>query len=80
MSDEYSNEVIDLKFSNLMEHMKGFEDFVGGKFDELITQAKYTNGKVRWAEKMIYLSIGGLGVLSLVVFPLLWALISAGRL
>ncbi len=76
----YMNREIDEKFENLLEHMKGFEEDVKSRLDSLVEQTTKTNGRVRWSEKMIYLAIGGIGVLSVVVFPLLLALIQNGKL
>lgn len=50
------------------------------KLNEILEQVKYTNGRVRFLEKMVYLAVGGLGVLAIIVFPLLWALIGAGKI
>lgn len=50
------------------------------KLDDIISRVTFTNGKVHWLEKMVYLAIGGLGVLAIIVFPLLFALVQAGRL
>jgi len=55
-------------------------NILNDKVDSLDVKVSYTNGKVRWTEKMIYLSMGGLSVLSIVVFPLLFSLIQAGKL
>lgn len=77
---DYNNNEIDLKFTNLLDHMKGFEDDCKENFERIIEQTTKTNGTVQWLTKIVYLAIGGLGVLSIIVFPLLFALIQAGRL
>jgi len=44
---------------------------INKSLDDLTEQVKYTNGKVRWSEKLIYGAIIGLGVVSTMVIPLL---------
>lgn len=57
-----------------------YRDGTRTQLSSILDQVKFTNGKVRWLEKMIYLAIGGLGVLAIIVLPLTWALISSGKL
>ena len=55
------------------------ETALANGFEEIHRRQDTTNGRVRWAEKMIWLAMGGLGVLSIIVIPLLLALIKAGK-
>lgn len=64
----------------LMARMDDFEDATQGALLRIETQTTKTNGTVKWTVKMIYLAIGGLGVLSIVVFPLLFSLIQVGKI
>jgi hypothetical protein len=64
----------------LMSRMDDFERSTGNSLIRIETQTTKTNGTVRWTVKMIYLAIGGLGVLSIIVIPLLFTLIQAGKI
>ena len=46
----------------------------------ILVQTTKTNGRVRWLEKMVYTALGGLGVLTILVLPIITALIELGKL
>jgi hypothetical protein len=77
---EYSKRELDEKFKNLDILIREKHDDVMVKISEVVVQTTKTNGRVRWLEKMVYLAIGGLGILAILVLPLIFALIQAGRL
>lgn len=79
------------RFEAQDDRMKGFETdmrnwmqtlnvTVESGFKAVHKRQDKTNGRVRWTEKMIYLAVGGLGVLSIIVIPLLLALIQNGKI
>ena len=76
----YSNRELDARFENLSTLFREKHDDVMIKVGEIIVQTTRTNGKVQWTIKMIYLAMGGLGILSLVVLPLLFSLLQSGKL
>lgn len=76
----YSNRELDEKLSNLSTLIREKHDDVMIGVGEIRVQTTYTNGRVRWLEKMLYLGLGGLGVVTMVMLPLLWALIEAGKI
>lgn len=51
------------------EEEKTYRQGVLERLDRIETQTTQTNGRVRWSEKMIYLAVGGLGVLTTIVLP-----------
>lgn len=66
-------EGVNKSLSDLKENMeRGFRG--------VFARQDHTNGTVSWTVKMIYLAIGGLGILTMVMLPLLWALIESGKL
>lgn len=72
-----------LHFQKLDDHFTTIEDRLldqhEGVLPRIERQVAYTNGRVRWTEKMIWLAIGGLGVLTALVIPVLLALIKTGK-
>jgi len=76
----YSNRELDEKFSNLEILFREKHDDQMVKIGEVVVQTTKTNGRLRWVEKMMWLALGGLGVLAIIVFPLVWALIQAGKI
>lgn len=80
MESQYLNREIDEKFKNLDILIREKHDDTMIKVNEVVVQTTKTNGRVRWLEKMIYLALGGLGVLTIIVLPLLWTLIGAGKI
>lgn len=66
--------------NNMPSEEQTYREGIEGKLALILIQTTKTNGRVRWLEKMIYFAMGGLGVLATIVFPLLWALIQAGKL
>ncbi len=66
---------------NVLElRMNIFERDTRESLTRIEIQTTQHNGRMRWLEKMVWLAIGGLAILSTVVLPLGWVLISAGRL
>lgn len=76
----YSNRELDEKFQNLGTLIREKHDDTMTAIGEVRVQTTYTNGRVRWLEKMLYLGLGGLGVITMVMLPLLWALIESGKI
>lgn len=76
----YSNREMDEKLKNLDTLIREKHDDVMIGVGEIRVQTTYTNGRVRWLEKMLYLGLGGLGVVTMVMLPLLWALIESGKI
>lgn len=76
----FTNRELAEKFGHILDHMTHFETDVKDRLDGLIEQTTKTNGRVRWAEKMIYLALGFCSCVSILLLPLVWALISSGRL
>lgn len=66
----YSNRELDERFKNLDALIREKHDDVMVKMGGIIVQTTATNGRVRWLEKMQWLAIGGLGVLTTFVFPI----------
>jgi hypothetical protein len=64
----------------MTQRMDVFESNTSASLEEIKELQKKTNGRVRWTEKMIWLAIGGLGVITILMIPLLLALLQAGRL
>lgn len=75
----YSNRELDEKLANLSTLIREKHDDVMVGVGEIRVQTTYTNGRVRWLEKMIYLAVGGLGVISIVILPFLWAILQSGK-
>lgn len=65
----YANRELDEKFKNLDSLIREKHDDTMIKVNEVIVQTTKTNGRVRWLEKMIWLAIGGLGVMTVLVIP-----------
>ncbi len=80
MPEPYSNRELEEKFKNVESLIREKHDDVMIKIGELNTKVSYTNGKVRWQEKMIYLAIGFCSCVSILILPIIWALISSGKL
>lgn len=76
----YSNRELDEKLANVSILIREKHDDVMIAVGEVRVQTTYTNGRVRWLEKMLYLGLGGLGVITMVMLPLLWALIESGKI
>lgn len=87
----YTDRELDEKFHALGAHMKTFERDVRNSqtrieitlkngFDGVHERQDKTNGRVRWAEKMIWFSIGGMGVITVLVIPVLLTLIKYAKL
>lgn len=76
----YSNRELDEKFANLGNLIREKHDDTMTALGQVRVQTTLTNGRVRWTEKMIWLSVGGLGVISILVIPLVLTLISTGKL
>lgn len=77
---EYSKRELDEKFKNLDDLFREKHDDVMIKLGELNVKVTYTNGKVRWSEKMIYLAIGFCMCVSILILPLIWSLVSSGKI
>ena len=60
--------------------LSDLKDSMERGFKGVFARQDHTNGTVAWTVKMIYLAIGGLGVLTVVVLPFIWAFIQAGRI
>lgn len=80
MEEQYQNRELDEKFKNLDILIREKHDDTMVKVGEVVVQTTRTNGRVRFLEKMIYLATGGLGILAIIVLPLVWALISSGKI
>jgi hypothetical protein len=76
----YANREIDDKFTNLLEHMKTFEEDTHATLAIIEAQTKKTNGYVADLIKWKYILTGFCGCISIVMLPLIWALIQAGRI
>jgi hypothetical protein len=79
----YTDRELDTHFSNLKEHMFGFEKDMRDVRGAILEQAKKTNGRVSKLESWRAYLTGGLAVLSLIVTILLafaGVLASAGKL
>lgn len=76
----YSNREMDEKLNNLSTLIREKHDDVMIGVSEIRVQTTYTNGRVRWLEKMIYLAVGGLGVITVVILPFVWAVIQSGKI
>ena len=79
-SPPYANREIDEKFSNLDVLIREKHTDVMVAVGEVRVQTTLTNGRVRWLEKMIWLAVGGLSVVTILVLPILFSLIQAGKL
>lgn len=60
--------------------MDFFEKNTNEKLDEVIERQKYTNGKVAFVYRYIWLCMGFCLCLSIIVLPLIWSLIQSGKL
>ena len=48
--------------------------------DEILVQAKTTNGRLRWVEKMVWGATGFCACVTILLVPVFLALIQAGKL
>lgn len=71
----YQNRELDEKFRNVELLIREKHEDVMTKIGELNVKVSYTNGKVRWQEKMIYLAIGFCACISILILPILIQLI-----
>lgn len=65
----YQNREIDSKFADIKDALERIE-----------AQTVKTNGTVKWLTKMIWLAIGFCSCLAIIVLPLAWSLIQAGKI
>ncbi len=85
--EPFSNREITEKFQNLDTLIREKHDDemtkIGGvelKISGLDTKVSYTNGRVRWLEKMIWLAIGFCSCVTILILPFIWTLINKGKL
>lgn len=57
-----------------------YRESIDFKLRLILEQTTKTNGTVRWLTRMTYLTIGFCGCMAVIVLPLIWALITAGKL
>lgn len=76
----YQNRELDEKFHNLDVLIREKHDDTMIKVGEVIVQTTKTNGRVKWLEKMIWLAIGFCACVSMILIPLLFTLVNAGKL
>ena len=53
-----------------------FKEFL----QDIKEQVLLTNGRLRWTEKMIWLAMGGLSILTVLVIPIVVAFIQSGKI
>lgn len=68
-SSPYQNREIDEKFEEIR-----------GALTRIEVQTTKTNGTVRWLEKLVWLSMGFCSCVTIILLPLLYELISSGKL
>lgn len=71
MEEPYSNRELDAKFANISQLMVTNHEIQMDAIGGLDKKVSFTNGRVRWQEKMIYSAMGGLLILSLILLPAL---------
>jgi len=76
----YSNRELNEKFRNVEALIREKHDDVMVKIGELNVKVSYTNGKVRWLEKMIYLAVGFCACVSILILPVVFTWINTGKL
>ena len=76
----YSNRELDQKFENLLGHMKGFEEDTHASLVVIEAQTKKTNGYVADLIKWKYYLTGFCACIGILLLPLIWALIQAGKI
>lgn len=64
----YKNREIDSKHEEIIASMQNLRQQMENGFESTYKRQDTTNGRVRWLEKMIWLAMGGLSVLSLEQF------------
>jgi hypothetical protein len=62
--DLTNKDVIAIMFQNIEEKLDGHIDTSAKAHSAILEQVKYTNGRVRLLEKLLWLGMGGLAVLS----------------
>jgi hypothetical protein len=65
----YANREIDEKFSDIKDSLNRIE-----------SQTTKTNGRVRWLEKMIWLAMGFCGCVTVLILPLVVAVVESGKI
>lgn len=76
----YSNRELDEKFANLSTLIREKHDDVMVRVGQVVVQTTQTNGRVRWLEKMIWLSIGFCACIAILILPFIWAYIQSGKM
>ena len=64
----------------MTQRMDVFESNTSASLEEIKGLQRTTNGRVRWAEKMLWATGGFCICVTIVILPLLWSLIQAGKL
>ena len=72
MDVEYSNRELDSKFTNLLEHMKGFEKDTSDSLDRILVQTTRTNGRVSSLERWQSYVIGFCAAVSILLLPVVF--------
>ena len=80
VEQNYSKRELDEKFDHLMEHMTSFEAETGASLMRIEKQTVKTNGYVADLIRWKWMLSGFCACLSMIVLPLLWALIQEGKL
>lgn len=68
--ENYSKRELDERFKNIDLLIREKHDDVMIGVGEIRVQTTATNGRVRWLEKMTWLAVGGIAVLTTFVFPI----------
>lgn len=63
--NKYTKRETDIMHDSLEEKVDSFRKYAEKQFGEIKERQDTTNGRVRWAEKMIWMAIGGVGVVGL---------------
>lgn len=57
-----------------------YREGVKESLEEIKSLVRYTNGRVRWLEKMVWMCFGFCTCITILILPFIWSLITAGKL